>query len=207
MKKIVGLLLLIAGCCMSVFAAEPDTLRPVDLGLPVLWGNADVPSSYYAWGETEPKAVYDWTSYTLCDGDKLKQKKYCIDSDYGQFDNLDRLESSDDVAQKKCGKNWRMPTETEMRELVEKCDWIWNDSLGGYDVKSKVNGNHIFLSAKGFFSKEHVFNQGRFGYYWTASLDTDDSYNAFALWFSADHVDVVNVTRCFGMKVRPVCDK
>ena len=57
----------------------------VDLGLPsgTLWATCNVGAEvsegygdYFAWGETEPKTVYDWTNYKYCNGDSDQLTKY-----------------------------------------------------------------------------------------------------------------------------------
>ena len=70
----------------------------VDLGLPsgTKWATCNVGATkpeeygnYYAWGETEPKDYYDWSTYKYgSDYDELT--KYCTSSDYGTVDNKNR---------------------------------------------------------------------------------------------------------------------
>jgi hypothetical protein len=36
---------------------------------------------YYAWGETETKGTYDWSTYKWCNGTNSTLTKYCTDSD------------------------------------------------------------------------------------------------------------------------------
>ena len=64
----------------------------VDLGLPsgLLWATcnvgADTPEDYgdyFAWGETQPKDTYNWSTYQYCNGSYNTLTKYCNDSDYG----------------------------------------------------------------------------------------------------------------------------
>lgn len=64
----------------------------VDLGLPsgTLWATcnvgADTPEGYgdyFAWGETQPKTTYNWSTYRYCNGDYVKLTKYCGNSSYG----------------------------------------------------------------------------------------------------------------------------
>ena len=96
----------------------------VDLGLPsgILWATcnlgADTPEDfgdYFAWGETEPKELYDWKSYKYgCfNHERYELNKYCTDSVYGLngfVDDLTLLELEDDVARACWGDGWRMPT-------------------------------------------------------------------------------------------------
>ena len=58
--------------------------------------------------------------------------------------------STDDIATKKWGSKWRMPTKEEFEELSEDCTWKWTtkDGVNGYEVKGD-NGNSIFLPAAG----------------------------------------------------------
>ena len=96
----------------------------VDLGLPsgTLWATcnigADTPEDYgdyFAWGETEPKEIYDWKSYKYGRflNERYELNKYCTDSVYGLdgfVDNLTILEPVDDVVRIYWGADWRMPT-------------------------------------------------------------------------------------------------
>ena len=82
----------------------------VDLGLPsgLKWATcnvgADSPEEYgdyFAWGEVEPKATYDWSTYKYCAGSSSTMTKYCNSSDYGKdgfSDEKTVLELKDDAA-------------------------------------------------------------------------------------------------------------
>ena len=66
----------------------------VDLGLSVKWATCNVGASspeeygdYFAWGEVEPKEVYDWNTYKWCNGSEYSLTKYCTNSSYGTVDN------------------------------------------------------------------------------------------------------------------------
>lgn len=154
----------------------------VDLGLPsgTLWADcnigADSPEGYgdyFAWGETTPKSVYDWSTYKYCMGSSSTMTKYCTNSSYanGTVDNKTVLEPSDDAATANWGSNWRMPTNEERNELINKCTWVWTTSNGvkGYKVVGP-NGNSIFLPAAGYRLDSSVKNVGSSGRYWSASL-------------------------------------
>ena len=86
----------------------------VDLGLSVKWATFNVGATkpegygdYFAWGETEPKDVYDWSTYKWCNGSSTTLKKYNVDSNRGTVDNKFFLESVDDVATVRWGGDWR----------------------------------------------------------------------------------------------------
>lgn len=146
----------------------------VDLGLPsgTLWATCNVGANnpedrgdYFAWGETAPKEVYDWASYSYgdCVDNCFIMTKYCDD------DSLSVLEPSDDAARANWGNEWRMPTMEEWEELYQKTTYIWTEVNGVYGrLLTGYNGNSIFLPASGF-----RLNNGYFcpnlGLYWAST--------------------------------------
>ena len=188
----------------------------VDLGLSVKWATCNVgattPEGYgdcFAWGETEPKYYYDWSTYKYCNGSHNTMTKYCVDSYYGTVDNKTTLELTDDAARVNWGGNWRMPTIAEYDELksTSNCTWIWTTQKGveGYKVTSKKNGNSIFLPAAGYLNSDNLYDAGSFGYYWSSSLSTSYSYCAYCVGFYYSFVDWNDGFRCNGFTVRAVC--
>ena len=184
----------------------------VDLGLSVKWATCNVGASspeeygdYFAWGETEPKSIYDWSTYKYCNGSNLTLTKYNTNSSYGIVDNKTQLELSDDAAYMNWGGAWRMPTDAEMTELREQCTWKWTSQNGmnGYRVTSNSNGNSIFLPAAGYRYESSLRYAGSDGDYWSSSLDTDYS-NVWFVLFSSDYVYRRRTDRCWGKSVRPV---
>ncbi|MBP3471151.1 MAG: hypothetical protein J6K41_02820 [Paraprevotella sp.] len=189
----------------------------IDLGLSVKWATCNVGANapeeyggYYAWGETEEKAYYDWSTYKYSNGSSSTLTKYCMDGYYGTVDNKTVLDPEDDVAHVKWGGSWRMPTSTEIRELRENCSWTWTTQNGvnGYVVTSKSNGNCIFLPAAGSRWYESVDNSGSIGYYWSASLSEYNSHNACNLYFDGGSrlLDYNGNLRYHGFSVRPVTE-
>ena len=186
----------------------------VDLGLSVKWATCNVGANtpeeygdYFAWGETHPKSTYNWSTYKWCNGSHDTQTKYCTDSSYGSVDDKTVLEMSDDAARANWGGSWRMPTDTEIAELHEQCTWIWTTQNGvnGYKVKSKNNGNSIFLPAAGFrFDSVHSGTKSQ-GWYSSSSLHTDYQMDACYLQFASDFVSRTRISRYYGQSVRPVC--
>ena len=195
----------------------------VDLGLSVNWATFNVgsttPEEYgdnYAWGETETKAVYNWTTYKWCNGE-YSYTKYCNDSVYGNdgfTDTKTTLDLEDDVAYVKWGDSWRMPTKVEMDELYNNCSWKWYDSgnsefngVPGYKVTSNIEGytsHFIFLPAF-----EHHVNGSTYSYgnYWSRSLGSYAT-SAYYLNFDYSYVNwylINNDSRSEGHYVRPVC--
>ena len=189
----------------------------VDLGLSVKWATCNVGASkpeeygdYFAWGETQPKNTYDWSTYKWCNGSYDTQTKYCTKNSYGTVDNKTQLELSDDAARANWGGSWRMPTHEEQEELRTQCTWTWTTQNGvyGYKVTSKKSGytnKSIFLPAAGYRYFSSLYLAGSNGYYWSSSLDTDGPYGAYGLGFDSDDVGWDDDSRYIGFTVRPVC--
>ena len=185
----------------------------VDLGLSVKWATFNVGATkpeeygdYFAWGETEPKAVYNWSTYKWCNGSSSSLTKYCTSSSYGIVDNKTTLELSDDAARANWGGNWRMPTKAEQDELHEQCTWTWTTQNGvnGYKVTSNSNKS-IFLPAAGHRDDNSLYSAGSESNYWSSSLSPVSPYYAYYLLFNSSYVDWDNFdNRYYGFSVRPV---
>jgi hypothetical protein len=195
--------------------AQWDNHKYVDLGLSVKWATcnvgADAPEQYgdyYAWGEINPKEMYDWSTYKWCEGAWNTLTKYCNNGDYGKKDYMTSLREADDVALVKWGSTWRMPTEDETYELVVQCTWKWitQNGVNGYKVTSKTNGNSIFLPASGSRWESSHYHAGIQGRYWTKSLNDSNPENAACLSFQSGSVSAHSTnTRAAGYPIRPVC--
>ena len=186
----------------------------VDLGLSVKWATMNVGASspedygeYFAWGETEPKDVYDWSTYKWCNGSYISLTKYNTSSSYGTVDNKTTLELSDDAARANWGGSWCLPTDAELTELRSNCTWTWTiqNGVNGYKVTSKSNGNSIFLPAAGFREGSSLYYAGSYGGCWSSSLPTYYPYYAYRVYFHSSDVSRNNCSRSDGFPVRPVC--
>ena len=166
---------------------EPEA---VDLGLPsgVKWASMNLGAVaeydmgyYYAWGETTPKMDYTVQNYVHCDGREdenhimVRLLKYNNNTSYGIVDNKKTLQDMDDAAKVNLGGLWRMPTQTEVEELLANTTWTRTvnaaSRVKGYRVTSKINGNSIFFPINGDVTN----GQTSYGYYWTSSLDVANS--------------------------------
>lgn len=195
------------------FSKRPLSVgEAIDLGLSVKWASFNVGASkpeeyggYYAWGETEEKSYYDWSTYKWCNGSSTNMTKYCTTSSYGTVDNKTVLDPADDVAHVKWGGTWRMPTFEEQEELFNNCTWQWTtrNGVNGYKVTGP-NGNSIFLPAVGARYGAGVDDWGSSGYYWSGSLGGYYSYSACLLYFSSGRQDWGSYPRYYGQSVRPV---
>ena len=196
----------------------PSNHEYVDLGLSVKWATCNVGATkpeeygdYFAWGETQPKAYYDWSTYQWCNGSYDTQTKYNTNSSYGTVDNKTVLDLSDDAARANWGGSWRMPTDAELIELRAQCTWTWTTQNGvyGYKVTSKKSGytnKSIFLPAAGYRYDSSLSSAGSYGYYWLSSLSTDFPSSAWYVSFSLSGVfRNTGRNRYYGFSVRPVC--
>jgi hypothetical protein len=171
----------------------------VDLGLSsgILWATCNVGADkpehygpYFAWGETEPKEIYDWKSYRYGRffNERYELNKYCTDSALGLngfVDDLTVLEPADDAATANWGANWRTPTIAEWEELFETVpnEWATQNSVEGW-LFTASNGNSLFLPAVGYYW-EGSFNQG-LGIYWSSSVNMEFPYRAWGFHFNTD---------------------
>lgn len=196
-----------------VFIIEQGGIYAIDLGLSVKWASCNVGAerpeeygNYYAWGETEPKTKYDWSTYKYCRGSYNSMTKYCTSSSYGIVDDKTVLDPSDDAATVNWGGSWRMPTRAEQDELRSKCKWTWTTQNGvkGYKVVGP-NGNSIFLPAAGFMYGTSLYDVGSNGYYWSSSLYTSNPASAYSVDFHLSNVSRYSSSRNYGRSVRPVC--
>ena len=177
----------------------------VDLGLSVKWATCNVGASspgdygnHYAWGETSTKSSYDTDNSAT----------------YGKQMGSIAGNPTYDVARKKWGSPWRLPTKAEFDELVDNCTWTWTTQNGhnGYKVTSKKNGNSIFLPAAGFRGGTSSNGrgtssnfQGITGDYWSATPHESDTNFACYLDFSEGNGNGTYwVNRYYGRSVRPV---
>ena len=192
-------------------ATEPTEGELIDLGLSVLWASCNVGASlpqdvghFFAWGELEPKTVYDWSNYTHSSGTANSLKKYCTDPKYGTVDNKTTLEFADDAAYSSSQGKMRIPTTKECQELYDNCkrSRITYKEQIGYLFASPKTGKAIFIPCNGLKYNSLWVNHDS-AYYWTSDLSSEaDIY--------ADHFGgqtLMNWNRQEGLSIRPVSDK
>lgn len=200
----------------------PSGVQVVDLDLPsgTLWASMNVGAEkeediglFFAWGETtgyvadgSDDHLFGWASYRWCSGSRASQTKYCTSSDYGTVDNKVNIDLIDDAAYINWGEQWRMPTNEEVKELMENTHSLWTTQNGvdGYMFTSRTNGNSIFLPAGGCRVSESNYENGTDCYYWAATVDVESPYAARYLRFYVGKVFLASLFRYYGMNVRPV---
>ena len=157
---------------------------------------------YFAWGETETKSDYSWSTYKFGTSESGPFSKYT------GTDEKTVLDLEDDVAHVKLSGKWRMPTDAEWKALVTKCNWEWTtqNEVDGYKVTGS-NGKSIFFPVPGFCSGTGgAVAVNSYAYYWSSSLNTEDPSNAFYLYFDSGEAGVGDSSRSDGQSVRPVTE-
>ncbi len=184
--------------------------RFVDLGLPsgLLWAENNVGATsatgegtYFAWGETATKSTFTADNY-----------KFGKDADsytkYSSKDGKQTLEAADDAATVALKAPCRTPLNSEFQELLNSsyttCTWTTKGSVNGLEVKSKSNGNSIFLPAYKY--------SGKNGDYWAADLYSTTPFDYdLATSYSFTEAAGANAKgsqmRYNGNTVRPVASK
>lgn len=208
-------IIMLATSCSDSNTNSPDltnhiTYNAIDLGLSVKWADKNVGAirpevygGYYAWGETEKKSEYSWFTYDFTnDNSGYDFYKYNTQSSYGYVDSLMVLEPQDDVAHIKLKGGWRMPTNEEWQELINKCTWEWDrvNGISGMRVTAR-NGNSIFLPAAGHkYDGMRYYGEGSYCDYWSSSL-AENPREAWGMRDGHLHDDY----RYNGFSVRAVC--
>lgn len=181
----------------------PDSNHPhaIDLGMPSgkKWAccnvDADAPEEYggyYAWGDVETKSTYTLGTYT---------QKYVENISGTQFD----------VATKKWGDNWQIPTKEDMEWLTKNCSWVdktWHGVKGTLIIAP--NGNSIFLPYSDLVASDRSYGMGGCCY-WTGTQDLlyakeeDKPYSLFMpIATEVKTVWSVYYLAHYGMLIRPI---
>lgn len=186
----------------------------VEMGDGLKWATMNVGASKpeeggsnFKWGEVNPGKDASWDSYTLT-GESRTILKYNNDDKHGKVDNKKVLESSDDAASANWGSTWRTPTKEELEVLTDKSkfNWIWDATLKGFYVRSKIKGyegNQIFLPTTGNGSDGNG-NVWPVGDLWSSTLREENSYQVYRLQFKESEIEVSYTLRPYLLEVRPV---
>ena len=176
--------------------------------------------------------IFDLSTTPYCNGSEYSFTKYVNDSGYGTVDNKTTLEPMDDAVTALLGSKYRMPTQAEFKELYNHCGGKHSGSLSGVTSVSStgtywvaagttVDGvkytnagrlfvgqdvtKRVFFPASGFCLDSSVVFVGFGGTYWSSSLYSSDSGNAYYLSFnSSDVTPAYPEYRSRGFSVRGV---
>ena len=146
----------------------------VDLGLSVLWARTNMNAS-------SPTAA--GTYYYPLETTRNTREQFIFPSAKGitKGDDFDR--TIYDVASVELGQGWKLPTASELNELVKNCTikvfQVGNTS--GYLFISNINGNSIFLPFAGYkewsttTKKLEIEDYNSAGYYYIGTLVAKDA--------------------------------
>ena len=196
-------------------AVSSEEAIAVDMGLPsgTLWCDRNVgakfPEDYgafFSWGNTDPhypnRDNMDW-------GDDDDGFDYSFDSDtyektagYKLEGNIDMAH---DAARVNMGEPWQMPTEEQIKELFDNCNWVRKtiNGINGYLVTSKINGNVIFFPASGYGGGTTWNNRGSYGGCWSSSWGSARYARNLSFYPSGVNPQYTG-NRYYGFAVRPV---
>ena len=196
---------------------EAEPVEWVDLGLPsgTLWASCNIGANspeeygyYFAWGETEQKSDYTWSTYFDYDESSHRSTKYCNDG------GLTELLPEDDAASTLWDVSCKMPSKAQFEELLNSNyttqEWTQLDGVNGTRITSIKNGNSIFLPAAGFRNGTSLFSQGSDSYYWSRTLSESSSsfnYAECIYCFNQGSLTTLYSSRVLGFSVRPVREK
>ena len=218
-KIIIVAVLLIGRADIAMGQQNSTEHKYVDLGLPsgTLWATCNLGANtpegygdYFAWGETKPKEVYNWSTYKYCKGYADLLTKYCGLSSYsskGCTDYLSSLLSCDDAATANWGEEWCMPTETQWVELTRNTS-VSEKIINGVQVLCFTgrNGNRLFLPASGSRSDAKRPVVGKDYTYWLSNVCVErptcalNYHRLVDISFSTG----LYIERCAGLPIRPV---
>ena len=165
---------------------------------------------YFSWGNTNGHPTgegYDFSreTYNTTPGASIAED----------------LSLSQDAARVILGAPCRMPTDPELQELVNTNNTEFIDASGnvisgddkrttyngvvGLLLRSKTNGNTLFLPSAGYYSGTTLFAMGSNGTYWSSTIFSES--DAYRLTFNSTGVGAQShLSRYFGYTVRAVKD-
>lgn len=175
--------------------------------------------SFFSWGNTDGHNPTSNNSFSPYDWGTDNNTEPYVSSPGAQLTG--NIGPSYDAARVNCGAPWRMPTKDNFVELFNSEYTKFIDSNGddiaesttnklttmngivGIRLKSKVNGNIIFLACSGEGSGTAWNSRGTVGIYWSSTLyNQDKAY--YGLFSSGVIRPQNNDKRCHAYTIRPV---
>ena len=210
---------------------DPIEYNMVDLGLSVKWADRNVGAKtpqdnglYFSWGNIDGHAV--GKSGNTIDGYSFDEDTYPTTS--GSKYTGSELDTEHDAATVNMGGEWRMPTFSEIRELVQNTYHYYIDLMGNIVPESQLNNssklrsvclvkmgdefnynnrsNFIEIPFAGRCDGFLLYNNGLSCAVWTSSVNpygTTSAYRLYGVSQGIIHADDANI-RYQGLSVRGV---
>ena len=201
----------------KMYVTRIENRLPVDLGLSVRWATCNIGANSpmekgneYAWGDTTG------IIYRGCRGDQLGEEyivsvgENLFDITYAHPTRSERMPPASivgtqyDVAKQCWGEKWRMPTNSEVEELITQCIFSLRDQ---YVVAIGPNGDSILFPKKSEYHGCWI--------YATGELDTTNpKFNQYIHSYRIGETEFLNVyaesqksERSNMILIRAVCEK
>ena len=195
----------------------------VDLGLPsgTKWATMNVGATsetdyglYFQWGDTQGYSnvltkTFSWSDYKWTNDSGTTMSKY------NTTDGKTGLDIEDDAVAVAWGGSWKMPTDTQLQELIDNTEKRWtsrtvgNTTVNGYEFAKSGDTNFssdtLFIPAAGSAFNGGVNDGGYFGgSVWSSSLGSSKVEYGRYFYFRSSDIGVGNYHRYGGRTVRGV---
>lgn len=181
----------------TTISSDYPAAQAIDLGLSVKWASWNV-------GAFD---VSDYGSY-IGWGDSTAVLHSSAASDYAVGNTATNIAGTDyDVAHRKWGGKWRMPTAEEIQEL-NSLTWaeVQVDGINCWMLTAK-NGNCIYIPKAGFQNATDTHYVGSSTYLWTSEIDAAQVKPKYANCDIPQDIAIKEITKNVWMSVRPVFDE
>lgn len=192
----------------------------VDLGLPsrTLWATCNVGASkptdgglYFQWGDTkgytkeqvgtgDGKKKFYWSDYKWNpSGDGKTFTKYTTEGA--------TLELEDDAANVNMGGDWHIPTNEQIRELLDNTTSTWTEQnyvKGRLFTSKKDNTKSIFIPVAGAAWFGLILASEGYGGIWSSVINVGNANYGQCLYFSSRYINLHGDYRDYGFSVRGV---
>lgn len=177
----------------GVAAKMGEAGEAVNLGLSVQWSDRNM-------GAERPEQVGRYFGYGDVSGEDVTQAS-------GDYQTQDVTGSDYDPAHVFWRDGWRMPTTSEIQELLQRCFWRWTKQNGveGYVVTGRA-GKSIFLPATGHIMDSQLYYGNSRGYYWSGMVSQRSEGYAQTLFFYKGNKMIKDYRNFYGFCIRPVKD-
>lgn len=194
---------------ISIESLAGQNSMAVDLGLPsgLLWCDRNLGASapeaegsYFTWGGTTPHTK-DVSEYWYSEPNYNESSAASI---------TQNLSLTYDAARVNLGSPWRMPSKSEMQELIANCniEQFYLNGKKGWLLTSKINGNTLFFpeyaEVQGVYTTKQTNIYIQACAFWLTDFDSSSYANALLTTYQDTTLQFGNPYRYSGLQIRPV---